>query len=52
MAVFLDEYDQHMRAIDGNDLDLILGQGGLKSFEFLDKAFGLSFLDRVSILES
>ena len=49
MAIFLDESDnltqwhgrdthksQHVRGIDGHNLDLILGQGGLKSFEFLD----------------
>ena len=63
MAVFLDEYDQHMRAIDGNDLDLILGQGSLKLFEFGDTArsfadfrqsmqfSGFSLLDRASIPE-
>lgn len=76
MAVFLDESNdltrghgrdthksQHVRGIDGHDLDLILGQGSLKLFEFLDiaRAFmdsrqsmqfsGFSFLDRASIPE-
>ena len=76
MAVFLNESDdltrghgrgshksQHVRGIDGHNLDLILGQGSLKLFEFGDTArsfadfrqsmqfSGFSLLDRASIPE-
>ena len=76
MSVFFDETndlarrcgwisikDDHMRRIDGYDFDLVLGQGGLKSFKFRDTArsvrdsgesvkfLGSCFLDRTSLFE-
>ena len=76
MRVFLDESydlargcggvsgkDDHVRWIDGHDFDLVVGQGGLKSFKFGDcagsfgdssklvKFLGFSFLDGASLFE-
>ena len=76
MVIFLDESDdlarrhgrvsyknQHVRGIDGHDLDLILGQGGLKLSEFGEiagsfrnsrkpvKFLGLLFLDGTALFE-
>ena len=76
MVIFLDELDdltrrhggvshksQHVRGIDGHDLDLILGQGSLKFFKFgkttgsFDdsckpvKFLGLLFLDGIALFE-
>ena len=76
MPVFLDEpydlargcgwvsgKDDHVRWINGHDLDLVVGQGGLKSFEFGDcagsfgdssklvKFLGFSFLDGAPLFE-
>ena len=56
--------NDRVRGIDGHDFNLVLGQGGLKSFEFgntarpfddscmLVKLFGFYFLDRAALFET